>query len=117
MKTKCVLTEYKCSSPTTVKVLFQIVFLRNFIHVKNYENLTKELQNLSSEIIAREIKDGEIYNVDGSEVTIKKSVLAKINLFHSILIKIAASWAPVAHACNPSYSGGRDQEDPCSKPA
>jgi hypothetical protein len=25
--------------------------------------------------------------------------------------------APVAHACNPSYSGGRDQEDCGSKPA
>jgi hypothetical protein len=24
---------------------------------------------------------------------------------------------PVAHACNPSYSGGRDQEDLGSKPA
>jgi hypothetical protein len=24
---------------------------------------------------------------------------------------------PVAHACNPSYSGGRDQEDRSSKPA
>jgi hypothetical protein len=24
--------------------------------------------------------------------------------------------APVAHPCNPSYSGGRDQEDRCSKP-
>jgi hypothetical protein len=24
---------------------------------------------------------------------------------------------PVAHACNPSYSGGRDQEDLSSKPA
>jgi hypothetical protein len=24
---------------------------------------------------------------------------------------------PVAHACNPSYSGGRDQEDRGSKPA
>jgi hypothetical protein len=23
----------------------------------------------------------------------------------------------VTHACNPSYSGGRDQEDRCSKPA
>jgi hypothetical protein len=23
----------------------------------------------------------------------------------------------VAHACNPNYSGGRDQEDPGSKPA
>jgi hypothetical protein len=26
------------------------------------------------------------------------------------------SWVPVAHACNPSYLGGRDQEDPGSKP-
>jgi hypothetical protein len=25
--------------------------------------------------------------------------------------------APVAHSCNPSYSGGRDQEDRGSKPA
>jgi hypothetical protein len=25
--------------------------------------------------------------------------------------------APVAHTCNPSYSGGRDQEDRYSKPA
>jgi hypothetical protein len=24
---------------------------------------------------------------------------------------------PVAHTCNPSYSGGRDQEDRSSKPA
>jgi hypothetical protein len=26
-------------------------------------------------------------------------------------------WAPVAHACNPSYSGSRDKEDCRSKPA
>jgi hypothetical protein len=26
-------------------------------------------------------------------------------------------WAPVAHACNPSYSGGRDPEDFGSKSA
>jgi hypothetical protein len=26
------------------------------------------------------------------------------------------SQAPVAYACNPSYSGGRDEEDDCSKP-
>jgi hypothetical protein len=25
-------------------------------------------------------------------------------------------WAPVAQACNPSYSGGRDQEDQSLKP-
>jgi hypothetical protein len=28
-----------------------------------------------------------------------------------------ASWVLVAHACNPSYSEGRDQEDCSSKPA
>jgi hypothetical protein len=27
------------------------------------------------------------------------------------------NWGLVAHACNPSYSGGRDQEDRGSKPA
>jgi hypothetical protein len=27
------------------------------------------------------------------------------------------SGVPVAHTCNPSYSGGRDQEDNGSKPA
>jgi hypothetical protein len=27
------------------------------------------------------------------------------------------NWAPVAHTCNPSYSGGRDQEDRGLKPA
>jgi hypothetical protein len=26
-------------------------------------------------------------------------------------------WAPVAHTCNPSYSGGRDQENLGLKPA
>jgi hypothetical protein len=30
---------------------------------------------------------------------------------------ITLSWVPVAHACNPSYSGGRDQEDHGSKSA
>jgi hypothetical protein len=34
-----------------------------------------------------------------------------------IKIKKNNSWALVAHACDPSYSGGRDQEDCCSKPA
>jgi hypothetical protein len=31
--------------------------------------------------------------------------------------KKKSSQVPVAHACNPSYSGGRDQEDLGSKPA
>jgi hypothetical protein len=29
----------------------------------------------------------------------------------SLVKKCWSSWALVAHACNPSYSGGRDQED------
>jgi hypothetical protein len=29
--------------------------------------------------------------------------------------KSIQSWVPVAHACNPSYSGGTDQEDRGSK--
>jgi hypothetical protein len=33
------------------------------------------------------------------------------------LRKAHFSQAPVAHACNPSYSGGRDQEDRGWKPA
>jgi hypothetical protein len=31
--------------------------------------------------------------------------------------KVYISQALVAHVYNPSYSGGRDQEDGCSKPA
>jgi hypothetical protein len=31
--------------------------------------------------------------------------------------KYSRSWAPVAHSCNPSYPGGRDQEDPGLRPA
>jgi hypothetical protein len=33
------------------------------------------------------------------------------------IIKIISSWALVAHACNPRYSRGRDQEDQGLKPA
>jgi hypothetical protein len=33
------------------------------------------------------------------------------------LENITPHWVPVAHAYNPSYSGSRDQEDRCSKPA
>jgi hypothetical protein len=28
-----------------------------------------------------------------------------------VLNNHSSCWAPVAHACNPSYSAGRDQED------
>jgi hypothetical protein len=32
-------------------------------------------------------------------------------------LKEDMSWAPLAHPCNPSYSGGRDQKDRGSKPS
>jgi hypothetical protein len=34
-----------------------------------------------------------------------------------ISLRRSGSWAPLVHTCNPNYSGGRDQEDPGSKPA
>jgi hypothetical protein len=37
--------------------------------------------------------------------------------FDVTVINWPHSQAPVAHACNPSYSGDRDQEDHGSKPA
>jgi hypothetical protein len=40
--------------------------------------------------------------------------------FHGELVcdlNIIRKWMLVAHACNTSYSGGRDQEDRGSKPA
>jgi hypothetical protein len=37
------------------------------------------------------------------------------NEFNNTLKRL--SWMLVAHACNPNYSGGRDQEDHGSKPA
>jgi hypothetical protein len=36
---------------------------------------------------------------------------------HSLNQQIFAQWALVAHAYNPSYSGGRDQENCGSQPA
>jgi hypothetical protein len=45
---------------------------------------------------------------------IKKSLL---ELKTEFMQKQKLSWVPVVHTCNPSYSGGRDQEDHCLKPA
>jgi hypothetical protein len=36
-------------------------------------------------------------------------------VYHIHLKNILVSWALVSHSCNPSYSGGRDQEDHGSK--
>jgi hypothetical protein len=38
-------------------------------------------------------------------------------LSEMMAINASNKWAPVAHVCNPSYSGGRDQENRGSKPA
>jgi hypothetical protein len=43
-------------------------------------------------------------------------LLRKMNHLQ-VLKKITARRVPVAQACYPSYSGGRDQEDRDSKPA
>jgi hypothetical protein len=43
------------------------------------------------------------------------SSLYRFNL--KIATRVHNCWAPVAHAYNPSYSGGRNQEDHSSKPA
>jgi hypothetical protein len=51
---------------------------------------------------------------------ITKALLSKKNKAGGIAIpdfKTHYSQAPVAHACNPSYSGGRGQENHGSKPA
>jgi hypothetical protein len=41
-----------------------------------------------------------------------------ISIFFLLILRYTdGSWAPMAHACNPSYSGGRDQEDCGLKPA
>jgi hypothetical protein len=33
------------------------------------------------------------------------------NMLNVLPLKLGMSWPPVAHPCNPSYLGGRDQED------
>jgi hypothetical protein len=37
--------------------------------------------------------------------------------FSQTVLKKKKDWVLVAHACNPSYSGGSNQEDHSSKPA
>jgi hypothetical protein len=46
------------------------------------------------------------------------SVNGQLSMLLCFLSKLPkSSQAPVAHTCNPSYSGGRDQEDHGCKPA
>jgi hypothetical protein len=54
--------------------------------------------------------------------TIKKNAIMKKKIFHQQLVEYMdaevadMSQAPGAHTCNPSYLGGRDQEDHSLKP-
>jgi hypothetical protein len=43
--------------------------------------------------------------------------MLRVKLEHIFLVKSETGQAPVTHTCNPSYSGGRNQEDRSSKPA
>jgi hypothetical protein len=48
---------------------------------------------------------------------LKNTKKKKKKLKGSFVQSILSGLVPVAHSCNPSYSGGRDQEDHSSKPA
>jgi hypothetical protein len=37
-------------------------------------------------------------------------------MYYAAIKRNETSWMPVTHACNPSYSGGRDEEDHGLKP-
>jgi hypothetical protein len=51
-----------------------------------------------------------------STAFVEENILSGKIIF--LLIKIRyLIWVPVAHACNPSYSGGKGQEECSSKPA
>jgi hypothetical protein len=50
-----------------------------------------------------------------SLITLLWILFAFILIFKDIALK--CNWALVVHTCNPSYSGGRDQENRSSKPA
>jgi hypothetical protein len=55
-----------------------------------------------------------------SNLSVPQLWMGKENVAHACTIfgyKKAWSWKPVADSRNPSYSGGRDQEDRGSKPA
>jgi hypothetical protein len=47
----------------------------------------------------------------------QKQANKKRGLQLKLPLKVSFTWVPVAHTCNPSYSGGRDQKDCGLKPA
>jgi hypothetical protein len=68
-----------------------------------------------AEIVTSLLSDSSVYT---NFILCTKLLKYFISLSSGYGFKIVhMSWAPVAHVCNPSYSGGRDQEDRSSKPA
>jgi hypothetical protein len=59
------------------------------------------------------IQKNEIVSFAGKWLELEINMLNEISQDQ----KAKYCWAPVAHTCNPSYSGGRDQEDCSLKPA
>jgi hypothetical protein len=59
-------------------------------------------------------KKHQISNRINSYTALQFSINTMVTFSPSEIIYL--SWVPVAHACNLSYSGGRDQEDHGSKP-
>jgi hypothetical protein len=62
-----------------------------------------------------QIKETEVKEIRQFKVT-QNSKLETLRSFLTAT-KTMKSRVPVAHTCNPSHSGGRDQEDCGSKPA
>jgi hypothetical protein len=63
-----------------------------------------------------EINKANAYNKDGRPKRVHTET-CKIRRNQHMLLEVRIwSRVPVAHTCNPSYSGGRDQEDHSSKP-
>jgi hypothetical protein len=63
------------------------------------------------------IESGNIIFASGKNFSNSGNVKKKESVFSKMSIKDLLKPIPVAHACNPIYSGGRDQEDSGSKPA
>jgi ribosomal protein L31 len=69
-----------------------------------YQNKTKQNKKNPSQNRARGVAQGESPEFNPSSSKKKKKKNGE------------KAWVSVAHACHPSYSGGRDQEDHGSKP-
>jgi hypothetical protein len=57
------------------------------------------------------------YNLSSQKAKEGSQVAGQLGLHSDPVSKKRKEMVPVAHTCNPSYSGGRDQEDRGLKPA